>query len=121
MARGTVEVKKVETVFEELDRMHQAIRQRAYDLSRNGGTLLGGALGDWLTADQELVSKPPIELRQKDSRFEVLVALPGIEARDQGRGFARRSSRRYGSCFRVRSGQLLPNDKFPRERRPGKC
>jgi hypothetical protein len=38
MAKGNVEVKKVDAVFEELDRMHQAIRQRAYDLFRNGGT-----------------------------------------------------------------------------------
>jgi len=57
MARGNVEVKKVDAVFEELDRMHQAIRQRAYDLFRNGGTPWGTALRDWLTAEQELVSK----------------------------------------------------------------
>ncbi len=82
MAKGNVEVKKVDAVFEELDRMHQAIRQRAYDLFRNGGTPWGTALRDWLTAEQELLSKPPVEVRQSDNQFEVLVALPGAEAKD---------------------------------------
>jgi HSP20 family protein len=81
MARGHVEVKKVDTVFDELDRLHQAIRERAYDLFRNGGTPWGSALRDWLTAERELVARPPIELRQADNHFEVLAALPGIEAK----------------------------------------
>jgi HSP20 family protein len=34
-----------------------------------------------LTAERELIARPPIELRQTDNQFEVLAALPGIEAR----------------------------------------
>lgn len=82
MARDAIEVKKADTIFDELDRLHQAISRRAYDLFRNGGTFWGNALTDWLTAERELVSKPPVELRQKDGQFEVLTALPGIEAKD---------------------------------------
>ena len=82
MARGEIEVKKADTIFNELDRLHQGISRRAYDLFRNGGTLSGGALGDWLAAERELVSKPAVELRQKDNQFEVLAALPGIEPKD---------------------------------------
>ena len=82
MARGDIEVKKADTIFNELDRLQQAISRRAYDLFRNGGTLWGGALTDWLTAEHELVSKPAVELRQKNSQFEVLAALPGVEAKD---------------------------------------
>ena len=81
MARGHIEVKKVDTVFDELDRLHQAIRERAYNLFRNGGAPSDSALRDWLTAERELVSKPPIELRQRDNQFEVLAALPGVEAK----------------------------------------
>jgi len=81
MARGHIDIKRVEPVFDELDRLHQAIRERAYDLFRNGGTPWGSALRDWLTAERELIAKPPIELRQTDSQFEVLAALPGIEAK----------------------------------------
>ena len=82
MARGEIEVKKADTMFTELDRLHQAISRRAYDLFRNGGTLWGSTLTDWLTAEQELVWKPAVELRQKDGQFEVLAALAGIEAKD---------------------------------------
>ena len=81
MARGNIEVKKVDTVFEELDRLHQAIRARAYDLFRNGGTPWSSALRDWLTAERELVGKPPIELRQADNHFELFAALPGVDAK----------------------------------------
>jgi HSP20 family protein len=82
MARGDIEVKKADTIFDELDRLHQTISRRAYDLFRNGETLWSNPLTDWLTAEHELVSKPAVELRQKDSQFEVLAALPGVEAKD---------------------------------------
>lgn len=82
MARGDIDVKRADTIFDELDRLHQAVSRRAYDLFRNGGTLWGNALTNWLTAEQELISKPAVELRQKDSQFEVLAALPGVEATD---------------------------------------
>ena len=81
MAKGDIDVKKSESIFDELDRLHQAVSRRAYDLFRNGGTW-GGALADWLTAEHELISKPAIELRQKDNQFEILVALPGVDAKD---------------------------------------
>lgn len=82
MARGDMDVKKADTIFDELDRLHQAISRRAYDLFRDGGTLWNNALTDWLTAEQQLILKPAVELRQKDNQFEVLAALPGVEAKD---------------------------------------
>jgi HSP20 family protein len=81
MARSEIAVKKTGTILDELDRLHQAISQRAHELFRNGESW-GGALADWLSAERELVSKPAVELRQKDGRFELLAALPGIEAKD---------------------------------------
>jgi HSP20 family molecular chaperone IbpA len=82
MARGDIAVKKADSILEELNRLHQAISLRAFDLFRAGGTVWGDALKDWLTAERELVSKPAIELRQKDGQFSVVAALPGIEAKD---------------------------------------
>ena len=81
MAKGNIEVKKVDTVFDELEGLHQAIRERAYAMIRNSGTPWGSALRDWLTAERDFVARPPIELRQRDNQFEVLAALPGVEAR----------------------------------------
>ncbi len=80
--KGGIEVKRTDTIFTELDRLQQAISRRAYELFQHGGSFWSGPLADWLTAEHELVSKPAIEVRQKDSQFEVLAALPGIEAKD---------------------------------------
>ena len=66
MARGDIAVKRADTIFDELDRLHQAINRRAYDLFRNGGTLWGSALTDRLSAERELISKLAVELRQND-------------------------------------------------------
>jgi HSP20 family molecular chaperone IbpA len=81
MARSEVAVKKTGTILDELDRLHQAISQRAHELFRNGESW-GDALADWLSAERELISRPAVELRQKDGQFELLAALPGIEAKD---------------------------------------
>lgn len=82
MARNDIALRKAETIVNELDQLHTAISRRAYDLFRNRGSLWGGPLVDWLDAERELVWKPAIELRQKDSQFEVLAATPGVEAKD---------------------------------------
>jgi HSP20 family molecular chaperone IbpA len=81
MATGGIRLKKTESVLAEIERLHQAISQRAYDLFRDGGTW-GGAVADWLNAERELIARPAIELRQKEGQYEVLAALPGIEAKD---------------------------------------
>jgi HSP20 family protein len=80
MAKNEIEVRKTESIFDELDRLHQAVSQRAYDLFRSGNW--GGALGDWLSAERDLITKPAIELSEKDGQFEVMAALPGVDAKD---------------------------------------
>jgi HSP20 family protein len=82
MARNDIALRKAETIFNELEQLHTAISRRAHDLFRRRGDLWGGPLADWLSAERQLVWKPAIELRQKDSRFEVLAATPGVEAKD---------------------------------------
>jgi len=81
MARNDVALRKAETIFNELDQLHAAVSRRAYDLFRNRGEW-GGPLTDWLNAERQLVWKPAIELRQKDTQFEVLAATPGVDAKD---------------------------------------
>ena len=82
MARTGIELRKADTIFNELDRLHREISRRAYDLFKNRGTLWGGAPADWLNAERELVWKPAVELRQRDNQFEVLAATPGVEPKD---------------------------------------
>ncbi len=82
MAKHEMELRKTDTIWNDLDRLHRQISQRAYDLFRDRGPLWGGALGDWLSAERELVWKPAVELRQKDGQFELLAATPGVEPKD---------------------------------------
>ena len=82
MAKSDIALHKADTIFNELDRLQTAIKQRAYDLFRTRGTVWGSPLADWVNAERELVWKPAIELRQKDGQFEVLAATPGVEAKD---------------------------------------
>jgi HSP20 family protein len=82
MARNDVALRKTESTFNELDQLQTAISRRAYDLFRNRGNLWGGPLADWFNAERQLIWKPAIELRQKDSQFEVLAATPGVEPKD---------------------------------------
>jgi HSP20 family protein len=81
MAKNEIAVKKSESILDEIDRLQQTIRQRAYDLFESGDGWRG-AVENWLKAEGELIAKPAIELRQKDGVFEVLAALPGIDAKD---------------------------------------
>ncbi len=82
MATNDIALRKAETIFNELEQLHNAINRRAYDLFRKRGDLWGGPLADWLNAERQLVWQPAIELRQKDNQFEVLAATPGVEAKD---------------------------------------
>lgn len=82
MAGANVIVHKAETIFRELDELRDNISHRAYDLFRKRGEAWGGPLADWLNAENQLVWRPAIELRRKNSQLEVLVATPGVEPKD---------------------------------------
>ena len=73
-------VRKTDSICEELDRLQETIKRRAYELFRTQGS--GGALSDWLSAERELVWSPAVEVRQKDNQFEIRAAVPGVGARD---------------------------------------
>jgi len=70
-----------DSIGDQLEQLHQRIARRAYDLFR-GRDGWGDAFGDWFSAEQELVSKPAVELREKDGTLTISAALPGVEAKD---------------------------------------
>jgi HSP20 family protein len=70
-----------ESIVDQLEQLHQRIARRAYDFFR-GRDGWGDAFGDWLTAEQELVWKPAVELREQDGTFAIAAALPGVDAKD---------------------------------------
>jgi HSP20 family protein len=70
-----------DSIGDQLEQLHERIARRAYDLFR-GRDGWGDAFGDWFSAEQELVSKPAVELREKDGTFTIAAAIPGVEAKD---------------------------------------
>jgi HSP20 family protein len=78
---ANIATRQKDSIVDQLEQLHQRIARRAYDLfrSRDGW---GDAFGDWLRAEQELVWKPAVELREQDGTFAIAAALPGVDAKD---------------------------------------
>jgi HSP20 family molecular chaperone IbpA len=67
------------SLLAEMDRMTQAIRQRAFDHFLGRGGLFGKDLDDWLRAERELIWTPGAEMIQNDDEVSVRVQAPGLD------------------------------------------
>ena len=79
---GEVAVQKTESVWDQLQKMEERIMRRAYDIFHGNGGAFGKDLDNWLTAERELIWKPAIELKEKDTQFEVKIAVAGVDPKD---------------------------------------
>lgn len=78
---ASILMRQKDSIVDQLEQLHQRIARRAYELFE-GRTGWGDSFGDWLTAEQELVFKPAVELRERDGVFTITAALPGVEPKD---------------------------------------
>jgi HSP20 family protein len=62
--------------------MHSHIMQRAYEIFVQDGRQVGRDLEHWFRAENELLSKPEVELRETDRKFRLEVACPGVDTKD---------------------------------------
>jgi HSP20 family protein len=76
-----VRVKRVPTIQDSLDRMHDEISLRAFELS-NSTVSSPDATDNWLRAERELMWTPAVEVRRCDGRIEVAAAMGGVNSRD---------------------------------------
>lgn len=77
------EIDKADTpVFAELARRIHSIQQKAFDFFEKRGCESGHDLEDWLQAEREVLGSPATEFKDKDSSYEVQIALPGFETKD---------------------------------------
>jgi HSP20 family protein len=82
MAKDAIQVRKADSILDDINRLHADISRRAYDFFRGHDGLFPGELADWFRAEKELVWSPPIELRQKDGTFEIEASIAGIDPKD---------------------------------------
>jgi HSP20 family protein len=78
---ATLSVKKRESIFEELNSLHDRIMQRAFEIFDEKGHF-GKDMDNWLQAERELVWKPAIELEEKDNNLHLQIATPGVDPKD---------------------------------------
>lgn len=69
-------------VFDEIAKRFDAVRNRAFELFETRGCEIGNGLDDWLKAEREILGSPIAELAEKDSAYELQVALPGFDVKD---------------------------------------
>ena len=77
-----VPIRKPSSVFDQLKDMQDRIMRRAYEIFEQNGGMLGRDLDNWSQAERELFWKPAFELIEKDGRFQLEAALPGVDAKD---------------------------------------
>ena len=82
MPDQSITPQKKASVFDEIDRLQEHVRQRAYDLFRAHEGTLTDPLADWFSAEHELVWRPAVEVRQKDGQIEIRAAVAGVEPKD---------------------------------------
>jgi HSP20 family molecular chaperone IbpA len=70
-----------EQITAEKEDIQERIRQRAYEISVSRGHA-GREMEDWLVAESEIISVPPVELAENEDAFLLRAALPGIEPED---------------------------------------
>lgn len=67
-------------VFGELDKLAERVRRRAFELFSDRSAGISHALDDWLSAEHEIW--PAARLAERNSDFELDVALAGFDAKD---------------------------------------
>jgi HSP20 family molecular chaperone IbpA len=77
-----VPIRKTESVFDEVERMHARITRRAYDIFTSSGGIFGKDFEDWRQAEQELVWRPAIELTEKGDQFRLELAAAGVDPKN---------------------------------------
>ena len=70
------------SLFESLNELQETIRQRAFGLFSERGTVHGSDTEDWLRAERELVWVPQSETMEDDKQFRLRLIVPGLEAQD---------------------------------------
>ena len=78
----SVAVRRLSSIFDEMNQIQDRVMRRAYDLFEQRGRLFGRDLDDWLQAERELLWKPSLELRETDGEFVLEAAVSGVDPKD---------------------------------------
>ena len=109
MKRGQKSAKLVvldnnDPITAETEEIHARIRQRAFELSQ-ARPRDAHEVYDWIAAEAEVISVPPVELLERDGIFDVKFAVAGVKPDDVN--------------IMVTSDQILLKSQYTHQHEPG--
>jgi HSP20 family molecular chaperone IbpA len=70
-----------DAIAAQTEEIQNRIRERAYEVSQLRGHP-GREMEDWLSAESEIISVPPMDIVEKNGAFMVRIAAPGVDPAD---------------------------------------
>lgn len=82
VAPPPVKTGNLEDLSKRINRIHDAIARRAYELFENEGCLDGNDVRHWLEAEEEILCSVPITTEESDAEIVVRAEVPGFTANE---------------------------------------
>ncbi len=70
------------TLFERMNRIHDAIARRAFEMFERDGGLLGRELDHWFRAEEEFLHPVHVQISESGDVVEVQAEVPGFSAKE---------------------------------------
>jgi HSP20 family protein len=70
-----------DVITAQTEEIQNRIRARAYELSQMRGHA-GREMDDWLSAESDIISVPPMDIVERNGTFTVQIAAPGVDPTD---------------------------------------
>src|SRR5262245_61757516 len=80
-AAKLVVLENSDPISAEIEAIQSRIRQRAFEISQ-ARPIDAHAMYDWIAAESEIISVPPLELTEKEGVFELKFAVAGVNPDD---------------------------------------
>jgi HSP20 family protein len=75
-------VVKQTSLFEEMDKMFDAVARRAYEIFNGNGRAFGRDLDNWLQAERELLHPVTLNITETDEAYTVKAEVPGFTEKE---------------------------------------
>jgi len=79
---SNISITQKDSVLDQIEQIRHRIAKRAYELFRHRDGGFDDPVSDWLRAEEEVLWKPAVELREKEGVFTVLAAIAGVQPKD---------------------------------------
>jgi HSP20 family protein len=78
----SIKVVEPKSLFERINKMHEKIERRAYEIFRGNGGSFKHDIDDWFKAEAELLHPVHVNVTEADGALTAKAEVPGFEAKD---------------------------------------